>query len=387
MKNKIGVIGLGYVGCSLAALFSKENDVIAYDIDKQKVEKINKRSSPIIDQDINEYLKDENLSLTASCDFSHLKNCQFIFICTPTDYDENSNFFNTDSIDDCIAKVEKLSIKTTLVIKSTIPIGYTAKMKSIYPDLDIVFSPEFLREGKALFDNLYPSRIIVSEGKNSESVLNLFKEAALKDSIPTQLCGSTEAEAIKLFSNTYLAMRVAFFNELDSFTMNKDLSAKQIIDGISADPRIGSDYNNPSFGYGGYCLPKDTKQLLANYSDIPQKMIRATIESNDLRKKLISKCIKDIGAKNIGIYKIAMKEGSDNYRSSSMLDVIENLNQEGLNVFVYEPLIKNENTEFQMIKNLEDFKTRCDLIVCNRFSSELDDVKHKTFTRDIYGVN
>ena len=386
MRIKIGVIGLGYVGCSLAALFSKENDVIAYDIDKQKVEKINKRSSPIIDQDINEYLKDENLSLTASCDFSHLKNCQFIFICTPTDYDENSNFFNTDSIDDCIAKIEKLSIKTTLVIKSTIPIGYTAKMKSIYPDLDIVFSPEFLREGKALFDNLYPSRIIVSEGKNSESVLNLFKEAALKDS-PTQLCGSTEAEAIKLFSNTYLAMRVAFFNELDSFTMNKGLSAKQIIDGISADPRIGSDYNNPSFGYGGYCLPKDTKQLLANYSDIPQKMIRATIESNDLRKKLISKCIKDIGAKNIGIYKIAMKEGSDNYRSSSMLDVIENLNQEGLNVFVYEPLIKNENTEFQMVKNLEDFKVKCDLIVCNRFSSELDDVKYKTFTRDIYGVN
>ncbi len=387
MQSKIGIIGLGYVGCSLAALFSKENHVIAFDIDKQKVAKINKRVSPIIDEDITNYLKDEKISLRASTDFSHLKNCEFIFICTPTDYDERTNFFNTDSIEDCISRIEKLSTKPTIVIKSTIPIGYTSKMQSMHPDLDIVFSPEFLREGKSLYDNLHPSRVIVSEGENSEAVLSLFKEAALHDSMPLQICGSTEAEAIKLFSNTYLAMRVAFFNELDSFALNKSLSAKQIIDGISADPRIGDDYNNPSFGYGGYCLPKDTKQLLANYSEVPQKMIRATIESNTLRKKVISDHIKGKGAKNIGIFKIAMKEGSDNYRSSSMLNIINDLKEEGLNIFVYEPLVKGETSEFKMIRDLEDFKRTCDLIVCNRFSSELDDVKYKTFTRDIYGVN
>lgn len=384
---KIAIAGTGYVGLSLATLLSQKNEVIAYDIVKEKVDMINQKISPIKDKEIEEFLQNKNLNLKATLDYKEaFTNAKYIIISTPTNYDEETNSFNTKSIEDTIEKIISLNIETTIIIKSTIPVGYTESIKEKYNMDNIIFSPEFLREGHALYDNLYPSRIIVGEkSQRAEDFAKLLIEGALKENIETKYMNNTEAEAVKLFSNTYLALRVSYFNELDTYAEIRGLNTKDIIEGVCLDPRIGGHYNNPSFGYGGYCLPKDTKQLLANYKDVPQNLIEAIVKSNDTRKKHIANMILERNPKTVGIYRLTMKSGSDNFRASAIKDVIEILRNNNVEMIIYEPTHKEETYEgIKVENNIETFKKKSDIIIANRLEEEINDSKEKIYTRDIF---
>lgn len=385
---KIAIVGMGYVGLSNAVLLAQHNDVYGLDIVKEKIDKINSRISPIIDDELQDYLKNKTLHLTATTfpDVAYNK-ADYIIISTPTNYDPYKNYFDTSSVEAVIQEITQLAPNAIIIIKSTVPVGFTEQMKIKYKNNNIIFSPEFLREVKALYDNLYPSRIIVGEESERAYVFaELLKIGALKQNISVIFPNSTEAEAIKLFANTYLAMRVAFFNELDTYAECKGLNTKQIINGICLDPRIGDFYNNPSFGYGGYCLPKDTKQLLANYSEIPNNIIRAVVEANRTRKEFIADQILKMKPKVVGIYRLTMKANSDNFRQSSIQGVIKRLKAKGTDIIIYEPAI-HEETFYQnkVIRQIDDFKTNADIIVANRYDTILDDVKEKVYTRDILG--
>ena len=385
---KIAVAGTGYVGLSLATLLSQKNEVIALDVISEKVEKINDRISPIQDEYIEKYFKEKELNLKATLDYKEaFEGAEFVIISTPTNYDEEKNFFDTSSVEDIIEKVLSMNDKNiTMVVKSTIPVGYIEKIREEYVTDRIFFSPEFLREGKALYDNLYPSRIIVGDkGEEGKEFASLLKEASLKPDVETLFMNSTEAEAVKLFANTYLALRVAYFNELDTYAEIKGLNTKDIIQGVGLDPRIGTHYNNPSFGYGGYCLPKDTKQLLANYKDIPQNLIEAIVNSNKTRKEFITDEILQKKPEVVGIYRLTMKSGSDNFRSSAIQDIIKNLKAENQKIIIYEPTLnKDEFNGCKIVNNLEKFKNISSVIMANRLEEKLMDVKEKVYTRDLF---
>lgn len=385
---KISIAGTGYVGLSLATLLSQKHEVVALDIVPEKVEQINNRISPISDEYIEKFFKEKNLNLRATLDYKDaFDGADFIIISTPTNYDPERNFFDTSSVEDIIEKAKSMEAKATIVIKSTIPVGFTEKTKKKYSLSDLFFSPEFLREGKALYDNLYPSRIIVGDKTPEAHIFaELLVDAAEKPNVPVLFMNSTEAEAVKLFANTYLALRVAYFNELDTYAESKDLNAKDIIAGVSLDPRIGDYYNNPSFGYGGYCLPKDTKQLLANYKDVPQNLISAIVTANDTRKNFVVSEILAKNPKTVGIYRLTMKSGSDNFRSSAIQDIIHKLVSNGTQVIIYEPTLDNQKFDsVPVTHNLEKFKNASSIIVANRLEDVLQDVKDKVFTRDLYG--
>ena len=387
---KIAVAGTGYVGLSLATLLSQTNEVYALDVIEEKVKMINDRVSPIKDEYIEKYFSEKELNLTATLDYKEaFKDAKYIIISTPTNYDETKNFFDTSLVEDIIKKVKSMNIDTTMVIKSTIPVGFVESMKEKYEIDNIFFSPEFLREGKALYDNLYPSRIIVGEkSKRAEEFANLLKENALKEDIVIKYMNSTEAEAVKLFANAYLALRVSYFNELETYAELKGLDTKDIIDGVCLDPRIGEYYNNPSFGYGGYCLPKDTKQLKANYKDIPENLISAIVQSNSTRKDHIAQMIIDRKPRIVGIYRLTMKSGSDNFRASAIQGVMKRIKAKGIEVVIYEPTLK-EDTFFnsKVIKNLDEFKKLSDIVLVNRLDENIDDIKPKIYTRDIFNHN
>lgn len=384
---KIAVAGTGYVGLSLATLLSQNNEVIALDVIPEKVEKINNRISPIKDKEIEDFFKTKDLNLKATLDYKDaFEGAKFIIISTPTNYDDEKNHFDTSSVEDIIQKVISMNINTTMVVKSTIPVGFIRAMKQKYNIDNIMFSPEFLREGKALYDNLYPSRIIVGEkSEKAQEFANLLKNASLKDNVEVKFMDSTEAEAVKLFANTYLALRVAYFNELDTYAEIKGLNTKDIIEGVCLDPRIGSHYNNPSFGYGGYCLPKDTKQLLANYDNVPQNLIRAIVRSNRTRKKHITEMIMRKNPETVGVYRLTMKSGSDNFRASAIQEIIDRLKLEGVDVIIYEPTLKSKQfNNCKVINNFEEFSKKSDVILANRLEEELKVVKDKVYTRDLY---
>ena len=388
---KIAIAGTGYVGLSLATLLSQRHEVVALDIIPEKVEMINHRVSPIRDEYIEKYFAEKELNLRATLDYKEAFNsADYVVISTPTNYDSEQNYFDTSSVEDILNKVYATHGATnnaSVVIKSTIPVGFVARVKEKYPGLDIFFSPEFLREGKALYDNLYPSRIIIgSHEESGRRFAELLKEAALVEEVPVLFMGSTEAEAVKLFANTYLALRVSYFNELDTYADVKGLNAREIIEGVCLDPRIGNYYNNPSFGYGGYCLPKDTKQLLANYENVPQNLIDAIVKANETRKGFIVDEILEMNSEVVGIYRLTMKSGSDNFRSSAIQDIIRKLQEHGERVVIFEPTIFGDMFEgIEVIHNLGEFKSMASVILANRMEDAISDVQEKVYTRDLWG--